>query len=756
MKLSKLDQRLLTYFNFASTHFYTQLGQKYNIIFNRYRSLIPHPDIRLLLDIILKPALCLSENDFLDYLKAVGTYTLAYITTSGTHLEFRFLLELQNLSGYDTALHHSYNLFEDVRPFYQPCSEYIIPDDFKLCLNSVIDNLPIIKSQDTYEMFIAFRDNYNIDGVATVGHPLTIQFQHPRENGKTQTRSYNTKYFSQLAFTNEEIVYHSLKNRTAYCKPFMKKDEAYKDRTVIGYDTWSFDRCSYLERFIDIKGVDFWSTLKADPIHKLKARKIICNALKEKKKIICIDQSAFDQHQPKELILYCLERLFSRIKNVNIQTRDVVDAEFESLKNVYLYINEEKTKLARWTKGLLSGYKFTALLGSLLNKAEFLYVCKLCNINPLGGFFQGDDAIAWFSHPISKDQIAAAYSSLGFEVNPLKTWYGTKCTEFLREIYIEDHVYGIPSRMGLALIFDKPKPHKLQPDHRWVKNNSNLMKAKRRGLLVDKIIYQYNYNYLASHYLPSNRLGVTKFNKFLRDYLSTPAALGGLGIFPLRPYQKFVTLTRHVRENTKSDFVITSKLVYHPIKEFDLYLRKKLKDRIQLGNKATLYSFHVIDKTRPLNYHPIHIKNISLPPFDWNYPADEHSNEFYVNRLNYAISQSPLPTLQYPKKNFLSATKFINLQYSFDDYLTTQESHLHFSKNIMNTQRYLCHCILLGKYTLDYAIRFLNFLIIRYYYYIYNNNLYTISKFLAFSKHNYKHKLFSKYFSQSTSIIISV
>lgn len=689
----------------------------------------------------------------MDFLKTVGTYTLNFITSTGTFLDLRFLLELQNLSGYDSILHQQYSISQDVAPFYSPSEEYDIPEEFKKYIRKVIDNLPILHKDHSFDQYISFRDNWNIDGASTVGTPLEITFS---SNNRVKKRKFNTKYLSLLIYTDDELVSHALSHNSGISKPFLKKDESAKARTVIGYDTWSYLRCSYLESFIDIKGEDYWSTLGANPINKLYARNQICQAIREKKNILCIDQSSFDQHQHKSLIIYALQYLFSRILRKNPQCVDVINVEMESLNNMYLYTDDKYTQLKKWTKGLLSGYKFTALLGSLLNKAEFLYVCSLCHYHPSYGLFQGDDAIAWFDTSISKTRVAEAYNSLGFEVNSLKTWYGNNCTEFLREIYTAHRVYGMPSRCGLSLIFDKPKPHKIQPDQYWVKNNNNLMKAKRRGLYVDSLILSYNYRYISSHLLPTYNISRNKFNIFLRYYLSTPTALGGAGLFPFAINQPIISLQRHVSSSNKSDFSFTSHIAYHPVPLFDQYLRNKLKDRIRLGSTSTFYSFVVINKTKRTFTPPINIRNVSLPPFDWNYPGDDKSREYYSNRINFSLHNSPLPTERYPTRRYLNAKKYINNQYSFDDYLTTQETHIQFSTFLSRVQRLFCHYLLVGKFTLNFCIKNTLLLVYNYYFYLFHNKLYNLSSINNYLLKNSKYGLFRKYFRKPTTLIISV
>lgn len=738
LPMSEVDLKLLTKFHFPSFHkFYVSLGPKYNLIFNRYRSLLPHHSLQHILDIILRSAHQLDEVNFLAYLKEIGTYTLKYIIESDGPVDLRFFLELQNLSGYDTLLHKEYSLSTDTLPFTT-----ILPDPSPLPklihnINKVVDNLIIRVNPHTYSDYIRFRDNWNVEGASTIGTPLTLEFASSR------TRKINTKYLSLLSYSDDTLIAESLKQLNPISKPFMKKDEAFKARTVIGYDTWSYLRSSYLDSFIDYSGVNVWSTLGADPNKKYKARQNICQAIADRKYMLCVDQSAFDQHQPKDVIIYTLRRLFNRIIDKNPQSRLIAEIELASLENVSLVIDPSNNILKPWARGLLSGYKFTALLGSLLNEAEFLTVCDILHYKPEGGFYQGDDSIAWFNTPIDKTKICQTYSSLGFEVNPLKTWYSTTGSEFLREIYIKNTAFGVPSRSALALIFSKPKVYKPQPDAYLTKNIYNILKAKRRGLLVDSLMDIYLSRFLYSHY--HHFIPYHKFTRLLRSYLSTPQSLGGLGFYPFNPAIHLTSLVRITSrgQTNAPDFKIISPLHYNPIPNFHSVIERRIKDRIQLSNYTTTYllSTTQISNLYTIN-HSLYLKSIaynisspSLPPSDWLYPNDSRSADYYKNKLSFSLNNIPIPTelIQYQQKHINRYIKFLNFSFSFDDFLTTQETHLQFIHYINNLQRHLAFRLLRGFSNVQSSLNKMYRIIYSYYNYLYKSTIYSSIKLLKTS-----------------------
>lgn len=715
---------------------------------NRYRSTLPSPHLQHILDIILRPVSTLDEKSFLTYLKEVGVLTLSYLTTTAKHIEYRFFCELQNLSGYDTILHQQFDMKTDTLPFTQKEDhDDDLPIDLLNNVKKVIDNLGIKKIEHLISQFVSNRDNISADGTASIHKPAIFQYY---KSGKQV--QIDTKFFSLLQFSDNDIVFNALNTITTICKAFLKKDEASKARVVIAYCLWSYIRCSYLESFINLDGIDIWSTLGADPRKKQYTRSCINDAIKRGQYLLCVDQSAFDQHQPRSLILYALRYLFKRIVDVNPQAQVVVDAELRSLDNVWLIVDPQTGEKRPWARGLLSGYKFTALLGSILNQAEFLTVCDRCGYSPSGGFYQGDDAVSWFSSPIDKDKICCEYTKLGFLVNPLKTWYSDKATEFLREIYFEDNTYGVPSRCALSLIFSKPKPHKPQPDHWFVRNINTILKAKRRGLEVDQLGLDYTYKYLKEHYhvspLPRNLKILCYY------YLATPAAFGGVGLYPYNPKYPLVCLSRFVSEekNAKKTVQIISPVKYQPIPDMNDYILKQVKDRIQISSTKTGYLLTTIPKDIYKHHSPYtHNSNTSRhypspPPTTWIYPADERAASYYKNKLSFSLHQDPLPpeARGYDRRNYLSYCRFYNSLYSFDDFVSNQEIHLHMVAQLKNSVNRLAFLILRGYVSLTLATKFIYSFIYSYYKYLYTNNYYTLKPSKTIFGHNTRNLVFCR------------
>jgi hypothetical protein len=232
---------------------------------------------------------------------------------------------------------------------------------------------------------------------------------------------------------------------------------------------------------------------------------------------LCTDQSNFDLHQRKEWVVYALEVLFKKIETINPWASVAIKAELRSLQEVDIVYDNRKLT---WGKGVLSGYKFTALVDSILNRAETRTVLSRRGINKLAlECYQGDDAIVGLFENISKGEIALEYQNLGLEVHPAKTWYGRGATEFLHEIYAPRVVYGFPARSFKALAWKSPMT--LSSEKFGADKLNSLIKTclmcHRRGLLiypqVKRILKQYGL---------STEGGFTA-------WLRTPTLFGGFG-----------------------------------------------------------------------------------------------------------------------------------------------------------------------------------------------------------------------------------
>jgi hypothetical protein len=238
---------------------------------------------------------------------------------------------------------------------------------------------------------------------------------------------------------------------------------------------------------------------------------------KNKATWVCTDQSNFDLNQPVEWILYALEMLYTRLVRVNPHMKEIVDIELRSLRNVFIHVDGKQP--FKWGSGVLSGFKFTALLDSILNRAESRVVLQRLGVNDvLFEAYQGDDAIMGLRDAPSREGLVREYEKMGLKVHPQKTWISKNATEYLHEIYIDGKVLGFPARAfkavawaspntGLGGTFGSAKVRALL---------STLLMAYRRGLMVLD---------MTKRFMRSLGLSGPKVDA----WLCTPSIYGGFG-----------------------------------------------------------------------------------------------------------------------------------------------------------------------------------------------------------------------------------
>ncbi|QJS39952.1 CP-RdRp fusion protein [Phytophthora cactorum RNA virus 1] len=495
---------------------YLKLGEKWGKAFTLYRRHLPTL-VRFRLDLVVqKLPTNICETCLIDCLKIVSRCCLEEIIATGVS-DNLYLLDLQVLGGYDTEPNRVDPLDSLREEFCVPAaSEGSMPERLKFWVDDTLDKISYCGVKESFPQFVAFRDAWANPGASTYGHSAKISISK-MTGGETFVREVKlrNKWFKALAFSDATIVEDCLKGEANFVRPFRKRDEPAKARTVQCYDTRSLIRCSYLARGIsDLNGHSTWTTLDMSAGDRAKLRRRLL--YKDGKYRLCTDQSSFDINQSRESVCYVLAQLFRRIVKFgnNKDLCEVAKAELSAMDDTWLDVVND-----RWRKGVLSGMKFTALVDSILNRAASMFVAEEVGFKVEVGYFQGDDAVMVVAgRPPSVAAVAQAYSDLGLDVNPLKSWLGVERCEFLHEVYDGTSVYGFPARAAKTLMWSKPATGPKVGGAQSVREDIGmLVTASRRrlvGLLgVGRALF--------------SRLGATleKFN----DCWFTPTVMGGLG-----------------------------------------------------------------------------------------------------------------------------------------------------------------------------------------------------------------------------------
>lgn len=191
----------------------------------------------------------------------------------------------------------------------------------------------------------------------------------------------------------------------------------------------------------------------------------------------------------------------------------------------------------QYLKGIASGLRWTALLDTIINIAEFEIVREIVEerlhrpINITCMNFQGDDVqSALKEKEFIATMILETYKELNFNVNAAKTMIVRDRDEFLRLVYDNGCIVGYPAR---AIVSKKPMA--TEPLTKIDRINgiiNNHIKLINRGADTNKIA-KYLLHTL-KHWFKDES------NEDIINYIITPSSLGGYGLAHKDPLAKIL------------------------------------------------------------------------------------------------------------------------------------------------------------------------------------------------------------------------
>ena len=182
---------------------------------------------------------------------------------------------------------------------------------------------------------------------------------------------------------------------------------------------------------------------------------------------IPIDQSAFDHHVTKRMVMVMLEEIRELIETRainNDELLEVMDSIIYALDGGKVYYKDPKTgDTVNWTyeSGILSGWQWTAFLDTLANIAENLMAQDQVrslgvDVQVLQFNAQGDDDLLRVNSPAVAFGILTAMRRFGFEIHKYKSFISKKHNEYLRRYAKDKEVNGYPARMVNNLLWLYP------------------------------------------------------------------------------------------------------------------------------------------------------------------------------------------------------------------------------------------------------------------------------------------------------------
>lgn len=240
-----------------------------------------------------------------------------------------------------------------------------------------------------------------------------------------------------------------------------------------------------------------------------------------------LDQGNFDSHQSKASILVVLIAIYRQIfPKLPQEYRDVWATMWNSLTHHgSRVINGENSK--PWINGVPSGWRWTALIDTILNIVTYRINTRLAGRISSDHFYwsnvhQGDDISFKASSPEAVNALCSVYKDCGYEVHPEKTYLSRERTEFLRRSYEVRRITGYIGRTLGGMRFRNPT--KLDPVSRPARVYERIsiyllavLRSANPAAAMDMLIED------ASQYgIPKDKLV---------DFALTPNAVGGYGMY---------------------------------------------------------------------------------------------------------------------------------------------------------------------------------------------------------------------------------
>lgn len=242
-----------------------------------------------------------------------------------------------------------------------------------------------------------------------------------------------------------------------------------------------------------------------------------------------VDQSNFDHNITTRLVLLCVKVMREVMVDLEAPAEmlEVMDLISYALDGGILFTPDGPVSI---TKGLLSGWRWTALLGTIINLAELELVRTLAtehsvNIDLLDFNAQGDDDWFKLGDLRSAYYLLTGYESLGLNVNPGKTFIDTKRDEYLRRVLDKGIITGYPARSVTSLLFRNPVNEKETVGSERIRQN--LSKWKLYCERFDKV---FKGSFFEKWWI-IDALGATRglTKEELLGWYNQSAVVGGLG-----------------------------------------------------------------------------------------------------------------------------------------------------------------------------------------------------------------------------------
>lgn len=365
-----------------------------------------------------------------------------------------------------------------------------------------------------------------MEGKAGTGKKITVEI------GTKRVRSRRMKPLEGV-FHSDKAVMEELKRPCLEEMFVIQKSEGGKIRGVVKTGNCLNRKMNYLSEVVErgLYGSEL-STLFAGEEGNEKIDLDMLSAVRDNSDwCVPLDQGAFDYHQSKKSILVVLAQVLRHVLRMvgDPEVTAVGAALWDSLNVEGARVYGAANETLWWKNGLPSGWRWTAVMDTLLNIGSFRVVQRLVGrargkYPTIRHFYaQGDDVV--YTCPDLQDiqMTITIYGALGYEVHPQKTYISRNRAEFLRRSYEPWGITGYAARTVGGLRFRNPiqeiplaKGERLYA--RLVQWHLTTIRGARTDAVADMLMED------------CQQMGLSPYH--CAAYFLTPSAVGGGGLDP--------------------------------------------------------------------------------------------------------------------------------------------------------------------------------------------------------------------------------
>lgn len=516
--LTNEEKSLFRYRHTYTTNRYPLYGERWGISFSFYEDMLPAELRHKVFSFLRQYHLLSFKNSKLLY------SALKKLTSAVKYMHkpsfWPYLVNLETFGGYVNGVFTD-STFDEVFDWTNIIREHTVNGSVLIFLlkfyhyaRDVCKDLIMRPEDNTYltpQQFIDDPLNYFVNG-------STMERVSVRDESGQKVRKTKTAAYSGMSKRNLMKLMYNTKPMKAR---IILKRETGKLRPVINSEDSLYLQMTYAHTFIEprVRGSPLSTLFMSNSQYATTQISWVRSIVHNRVYNVPLDQSNFDHQSNTDMILLAIHAfaLFSE----NTHYRNMLHLILKRIQLGTSIALPNSSSLFGF-KGVLSGWKWTAFLDTVINLAELrtisscfpsLFLPQVCA--------QGDDDLIATANLHDALLLVAGYKAVNISVNMKKFFISKQYNEFLRILYDKNGCRGYPARSINALLSRSPiTKDPVSGILRARQQLTNWMIAHNRGLNVT--------DFMRDDICNANQLSADRFEAWLHS----PASVGGAGMFP--------------------------------------------------------------------------------------------------------------------------------------------------------------------------------------------------------------------------------